>query len=286
MGKDISTRGPAERLAATGKFDVVRFRYRLAVFSPEELAYRRSLSGDESRAFVRRGAQAIRSRLGDDQRVRDSLSKERDYHSVGIAGASVGGIFAVLLGGLEPERVAGVLVLLSGVDIADIRLSSGEGDIRRVRERVFELCPISRDEARSILTEELRDVEPLDVASRIDAQKLLIVSNVFDSVIPSRDTEKLWRATHEPKWDRNIFPPGPTFRRCCCCRCPCHSSSLGGRDSVAKLTTAARIDCGARDAGTFPEDVRLGRSVQVPPCQRNMCSVCVGRYAPGLKWVS
>src|SRR5262249_21176702 len=162
------------------------FRSPLTVFSPEELADRRSLGREEFRAFVHRGAEVIRTRLCDYKRVLDSLDNERGYHSVGVSGVSVGGIFAVLLGGLEPERVASVLVLLSGVDIADILLSSEEGAIRRVRDRVFELCPITRDEARSILTKELQGVEPLDVASRIDSEKLLIVSNVFDCVIPYR----------------------------------------------------------------------------------------------------
>jgi pimeloyl-ACP methyl ester carboxylesterase len=208
MGEDLSTRGPAERLAGSGEFDVVRIRSPLIVFSPEELAGRLSLGRDEFRAFVRRGAETVRTRLCDYERLLAGLEEARGYRYVGVSGVSVGGIFAILLGGLEPARVGGVLVLISGGDIADILLNSEDSDIRHLRDRVFKLCPMTREEARSVLTEEMREVEPLRVASRIDPAKLLMVSNVFDWVIPYRDTEKLWQAAHEPTWKRIVFPPG------------------------------------------------------------------------------
>lgn len=121
-----------------------------------------------------------------------------DPERLGLVGISFGAIAGVVVTGAEP-RIRAAALLLGGGDLSGIFLSSEEGLVVRLRERMAETEGVSGPELGRRLWDELLPVEPLLYAPRVDPARVLLVNAVFDRVIRRRHTLALWVALGRPR---------------------------------------------------------------------------------------
>jgi dipeptidyl aminopeptidase/acylaminoacyl peptidase len=151
-------------------------------------------------------------------RLRDSLLDARrligwlethpevDRERLATAGVSLGGILAATLMGVD-ERIQAGLFIMAGGGLPELLHDSGDGRLRRFRERALERAQDrSREAFVAALEPHTRLVDPLSYANRIDPRRALLVSGRFDRVVPPQSTETLWEAMGRPTWLR--FPTG------------------------------------------------------------------------------
>ena len=121
---------------------------------------------------------------------------EIDSQRLVAFGVSMGGIITSVLLAAEPRLHSGVVVLAGGNLPNLIRVSS-EG--RLVRWRTARQTALNVDEAE--LERRLRDVfpsDPLQLAPAVDPRSVIHVTSRYDTVIPLRHQEALWKALGKP----------------------------------------------------------------------------------------
>jgi len=141
----------------------------------------------------RRAADGLRQTVMDVRRARAILAArpEVDPSRLGITGISMGGIMTALAAGVDGEFDR-VVPILSGGDVATIIFHAHE--TRRLRE-LMEAKGMDRDAAAAALA----PVEPLNFASRIGADRCLMINAANDEVIPKETTLALNRAIGGPQ---------------------------------------------------------------------------------------
>lgn len=199
MGETGSTMRIGNRLASAG-YDVLRLYPKIQIFDLGELDTKDHWTKKEFRDFVRLGRTTLATRYGDVRHIVSHFKEAYRYKSIGIMGVSLGGITAYYLSGSNPDLFQSTIGIVTGGNLCEILLVSGEPKIAKIRDKIFAKFDIKMDEAREILCDELNDIDPLSVASRVPRKQALLVSNVLDSVIPHRYTKELWRKAHRPKW--------------------------------------------------------------------------------------
>jgi dipeptidyl aminopeptidase/acylaminoacyl peptidase len=147
---------------------------------------------------------AFRGAIADARRLLDWLETraEVDPSRLAAAGVSLGGIMAATLVGADDRLDAGIFVMTGG-GLAEMVYESTEKPVRKFRDRIMESQGL---ETRAEFVEWLRPltepVDPLRYASRIDPERVLLISGRFDRVVPPERTRALWEELGEPRWIR------------------------------------------------------------------------------------
>ncbi len=147
-------------------------------------------------------SRAIRGAVLDARRLTDYLAgHERvDARRMAAAGISFGGIQALLLAATD-ERIRGGFFAMVGGGLPEILWDSSERPVRIFRDRVRAQRGLeTRAPFVASLREEMRSVDPLTYAGRLDPRSVLLASGRFDRVMPPARTEELWRALGRPRW--------------------------------------------------------------------------------------
>ena len=154
---------------------------------PPDRAHEQVLGDDPTRA-----TDGIRQTVMDVRRAKAILASrpELDAQRLGITGISMGGIMTALAAGVDGE-FARVVPVLAGGDLATIVFHAHE--TRKLRA-LMTAKGIDRDAA----AEALARVEPLNFASRIGADRCLMINAANDEVIPKETTVRLHEALGKP----------------------------------------------------------------------------------------
>jgi dienelactone hydrolase len=119
-----------------------------------------------------------------------------------VLGISMGGMVGTVLTAVEPDVRAAVLCLAGG-DLGDLVLHSREGrvlswiDWRRSEEGAGR-GEIETELRRSLLS------DPARLAPYVTTERVLMVSALFDDVVPARNQDLLWEGLGRP---RRMFVP-------------------------------------------------------------------------------
>lgn len=119
-------------------------------------------------------------------------------------GISLGGIVTTAVAALEPG-LSGAAICLSGGDLPDLVLASGEGRVQNWVRWRRDTDGIGTDGLRDELRRHL-GLEPDALAAALDPRKILFVSARFDDVVPPRHQDLLWEALGRP--ERLVVPLG------------------------------------------------------------------------------
>jgi dienelactone hydrolase len=135
----------------------------------------------------------LRQTVMDVRRARSILASRPEITdtNVGITGISLGGIMTALTAGVDGQFTR-VVPILSGGDIADITFHCHE--MRKLRAALLDKG-ITREGAAAVFA----PVEPLRFATRVGADRCLMINAATDEVIPKKDTEALARAIGDPQ---------------------------------------------------------------------------------------
>jgi dienelactone hydrolase len=141
----------------------------------------------------RRAADGFRQTVMDVRRAKAILASrpEVDANQVGITGISLGGIMTALAAGVDGE-FARVVPILAGGDVAAITFHAHES--RKLRAAMVEKGMDQAAAAEAFLA-----VEPLNFASRVAADRCLMINAADDEVIPKATTQALNDALGRPQ---------------------------------------------------------------------------------------
>lgn len=140
----------------------------------------------------------FRQTVLDNRQILDYLveRKEVDGDRLGCLGLSLGGIRASMIVGVD-ERLKCAVIGLAGGSIADINLLSDKKEIRKYMEELIEMGISSE-----IIYAELFDkviTDPLRLAQYVDARNVLMLTAMFDRVVPRKCCDQLWKAMGKPE---------------------------------------------------------------------------------------
>lgn len=140
-------------------------------------------------------------------RLLDFLQKEypslKEAHVIGI---SLGGVVGALYAVVDP-RATSLAMLVSSASTARLIMDTNEKKIASLRKAITEKFQLSYNEAYQLLAKKIQDVEPLTYATRMDTQRMIMVSGLldmlgipFDSAIPLSASKETWRGFGKPEW--------------------------------------------------------------------------------------
>jgi len=140
----------------------------------------------------------FRQTVLDNRQILDYLveREEVDGDRLGCLGLSLGGIRASMIVGVD-ERLKCAVIGLAGGSIADINLLSDKKEIRKYMEELIEMGISSE-----IIYAELSDkviTDPLRLAQYADARNVLMLTAMFDRVVPRKCCDQLWKAMGKPE---------------------------------------------------------------------------------------
>jgi len=125
---------------------------------------------------------------------------EVDRERIAVAGVSLGGILAATTLAQEPLAHAGFFVMAGG-GLPEILRDSEDGDLVEFRERGIAAHAFADPDDLARRARPYTDpVDPLTWASRIEPDRVLLVSARFDRVIAPERTLALWQALGRPRW--------------------------------------------------------------------------------------
>ena len=168
-----------------------------ALYLPMPCYNARRPPGDPHEKLLRddpaRAADGLRQAVMDVRRAKAILASrpEVDTAHLGITGISMGGILTALSAGVDGE-FARVAPVLSGGDLATIIFHAHE--TRKLRTAMT-AKGLDRDAAANLLA----TVEPLNFASRVSAERCLMINASDDEVIPKATTVALHAALRKPQ---------------------------------------------------------------------------------------
>ena len=136
----------------------------------------------------------LRQAVFDVRRAGDSLASRKDVDRprLGLMGISLGALVGSLVAGVDPG-FSRIVLVIGGADLPSICLNDSR-ETRKIKQKL-EADGVTLEKLR----EELKSVEPLTYASRVDGSNVLMINADNDEVIPRACTEKLWTAFGEPK---------------------------------------------------------------------------------------
>lgn len=120
-----------------------------------------------------------------------------DATRIGVFGISMGGIKAALLTALD-TRVRAAVIALAGGDIPSILIHSKEKGVEEKIAEIIKKNAVSKQDLFVILQKTIR-TDPLLLAPYIDARKVLMISPIFDRVVPRANQRKLRRVIGKPE---------------------------------------------------------------------------------------
>ena len=134
----------------------------------------------------------------DNRQILDYLveREEVDSDRLGCLGLSLGGIRASMIAGVD-ERLKCTVMGLAGGSIADINMLSDKKEIRQYKEEL-----IGMGISSEIIYAELSDkviTDPLRLAQYIDARNVLMLTAMFDRVVPRKCCNQLRNAMGKPE---------------------------------------------------------------------------------------
>lgn len=150
---------------------------------------------------------AMHQRTIDLMRLADFLKKKypslKEVHVVGI---SLGGVVGALYAVIDP-RATSLVMLVSSASTARLIMDTNEKKIASLRKAIMDKFRLSYEEAYQLLANKIQPVEPLTYASRMDTQRMIMVSGLldmlgipFDSAIPLSASQETWRGFGKPEW--------------------------------------------------------------------------------------
>ncbi|MDO8504431.1 MAG: dienelactone hydrolase family protein [Candidatus Liptonbacteria bacterium] len=126
-----------------------------------------------------------------------ATQKKLDSEKIGVFGASMGGIKAALLMAIDNRISAGVFALAGG-DLPYILTHSKEKGIAERVEDAMKERGLSKEELQSLLKARIR-TDPALLAEYIDARNVLLISAVFDKIVPRSKQRELGFAIGNPE---------------------------------------------------------------------------------------
>ena len=134
----------------------------------------------------------------DNRQVLDYLVQrvEVDRDKLGCLGLSLGGIRASMIAGVD-ERVKCTVMGLAGGSIADITLLSKEKEVKEYISELVEMG-ISPQTIHAELSEKVV-TDPLRLARYADAREILMLTAMFDRIVPRKCCDQLWKCIGKPE---------------------------------------------------------------------------------------
>lgn len=140
----------------------------------------------------------FRQTVLDNRQVLDYLVQrvEVDRDKLGCLGLSLGGIRASMIAGVD-ERVKCTVMGLAGGSIADITLLSKEKEVKEYISELVEMG-ISPQTIHAELSEKVV-TDPLRLARYADAREILMLTAMFDRIVPRKCCDQLWKCIGKPE---------------------------------------------------------------------------------------
>lgn len=135
----------------------------------------------------------LRQGIADVRRARDAVASLPfvDHSRIALQGTSLGGFVAATVSGLDRGYYKS-FVLLAGGNIAEVVLG-GAKDAAKIRQKLQD-AGISTEQIRQIA----RQIEPLRLAHRVDAQNTWLYSARYDTVVPPASSAAFAAAARLP----------------------------------------------------------------------------------------
>jgi len=124
--------------------------------------------------------------------------KETDPERIGITGASLGGFLSSLVAETDP-RVKSSVFILGGGNLAKLFSASREKTIVSFRKRVMKKEKLTEEQFFQLVSQKLKDIDPLTYAGRLFPETVLMVNTVNDVVVPRDCTLEFWSSVGEPE---------------------------------------------------------------------------------------
>ncbi len=125
--------------------------------------------------------------------TRPELSAEK----IGIVGISLGGMGAIFSSAVDP-RIRAAVIMLTGGDFPYILTHSNEKRIREKRIPYMEKEKLSKEMFHARMKESIR-LDPIAVATFVDARKVLLMLALFDRVVPFKTGKALQQKMGGPE---------------------------------------------------------------------------------------
>lgn len=129
---------------------------------------------------------AMQQAVADVRRARDAVSilPDVDQRLIALQGTSLGGFVATTAASLDASYDA-VFLMLAGGDLYDI-IQNGEKDAAKARERLAK-NGYTGEKLKSLA----RQVEPTNVAHRLNPERVWLYSGLYDKVVPFKNAKLL-----------------------------------------------------------------------------------------------
>jgi pimeloyl-ACP methyl ester carboxylesterase len=127
-----------------------------------------------------------------------------DGERVGLFGVSMGTMTGVLLAATEP-RIHRAVYCIGGGELSDIIIDGRDKELDAWRDDMVQQLG-GRESFDRLAREQVRQLDILGHAGRIDTSRVLYVAARFDRVVPWSASVRLWEALGKPK--RRVVPTG------------------------------------------------------------------------------
>ncbi|MEE9315501.1 MAG: CocE/NonD family hydrolase [bacterium] len=124
--------------------------------------------------------------------------KEIDSERIGVTGASLGAFLSPLVAETDP-RIKSSVFILGGGNLTKLFSQSREKTIRTFRKRVMKKEGLTEEEFSQLVSQKLRDIDPLLYAGRLSPETVLMINTVNDVVVPRDCTLEFWSSVGEPE---------------------------------------------------------------------------------------
>jgi alpha/beta superfamily hydrolase len=124
--------------------------------------------------------------------------KEIDSENIGITGASLGAFLSSLVAETDP-RIKSSVFILGGGDLGRLFSESREKTIVSFRKVVMKKEKLAQEQFLQLVSEKLKDVDPLTYAARLSAETVLMINTVNDLIVPRSCTLEFWSSVGEPE---------------------------------------------------------------------------------------
>jgi dienelactone hydrolase len=141
----------------------------------------------------------VESNLRDYGRVLDWVDQEPEIDSsrVGLFGVSLGAMDAVMLAAVD-HRVDALVVAMAGGDLPYIMLNTRYRRVVRTVHDIADVSGTSREALSARLDAEIQ-IDPLELARYVDAERVLMIMTRTDAIIPFEAQERLRESLGSPE---------------------------------------------------------------------------------------
>jgi len=124
--------------------------------------------------------------------------REIDSESIGITGVSMGAFLSSLVAETDP-RIKSSVFILGGGDLARLFSESREKTIVSFRKAVMKEEKLTQEQFFQLVSQKLKDVDPLTYARRLSPEAVLMINTVNDLIVPRSCTLEFWSCVGEPE---------------------------------------------------------------------------------------